>query len=139
MRLLALILKISAPVFLLVGFMHLTLGLRADVLLGATVPIEAISDAALDSQNRFYGVAFSLYGVLLYLCATDIPRYATVLRCLLVVFFLAGCARFVSIALHGTPPPLIVLLLGSELILPPFLGWWLHRVEHHTRQQGLWP
>ena len=44
--------------FFIVGALHLTLGLNADVLLGAKVPAETLSDPALDSQNRFYGVAF---------------------------------------------------------------------------------
>jgi Ni/Fe-hydrogenase subunit HybB-like protein len=72
MRSLALFLKWVAPVFLVVG---------AEVLLGAHVPADVLADPVLDSQNRFHGVAFTLYGVLLFLCATDLSRYAAVLRC----------------------------------------------------------
>lgn len=124
---LALYLKVAAPIFVLVGALHLVLGVGADVLLGAKLPAEALSDPALDSQNRFYGVAFSLYGVLLYLCATDLPKHATVLRCLLWVFFAAGLARLVSIASHGVPPPLVLVLLITELALPPLLHLWLSK------------
>jgi hypothetical protein len=127
MRSLVLVLKLLAPVFFIVGALHLVLGLGADALLGAKVSAEAMTDPALDSQNRFYAVAFTLYGVLLFLCSTDIPRYATVLRCALWVFFAAGLARFVSIALHGSPPPLIWLLLVGEVLPPPLLAWWLSR------------
>lgn len=95
------------------------------VLLGARLPAEALRDATLDSQNRFYGVAFTLYGVLLFLSATDLPRYATVLRCVLWVFFAAGLARLVSIASHGVPPPLVLALLMSELAAPPLIHFWL--------------
>jgi hypothetical protein len=63
MRVLAIVLKISAPVFILVSILHLTLGVGADVLLGANLSPAALADPALDSQNRFYGVAFSVYGV----------------------------------------------------------------------------
>jgi hypothetical protein len=132
MRALALVLKLSAPVFVLVGALHLMLGVGADVLLGAKLSAEAISDPALDSQNRFYGVSFSVYGVLLFLCSTDIPKYATVLRCLLWVFFAAGIARFISIALYGTPPPLVVALMASELLIPPVLLWWLSRIRNES-------
>jgi len=125
---LALFLKISAPVFLLVGALHLVLGVGADVLLGARLPAEALADAALDSQNRFYGMAFSLYGVLLFLCGTDVAKYATVLRCVLWVFFAAGLARLVSIVTHGVPPPLVQSLLVTELVLPPLLHLWLSTV-----------
>ena len=129
MRSLALVLKLLAPVFFIVGALHLVLGLGADALLGAKVSTEAMTDPALDSQNRFYAVAFTLYGVLLFLCSTDIPKYATVLRCVLWVFFAAGLARFVSIALHGSPPPMIWLLLVGEVVPPPLLAWWLSRTS----------
>jgi len=126
----ALALKFSAPVFFIVGALHLALGVGADVLLGATLPSEALSDPALDSQNRFYGVAFTLYGSLLYLCATDLARYDTVLRCAIWSFFAAGLARLVSIVVHGLPPPLVLILLTSELLLPPLLLW---RLSHLRR------
>jgi Domain of unknown function (DUF4345) len=125
---LAAFLKLIAPIFALVGAVHLTLGVGADVLLGAKLPAEALTDAALDSQNRFYGIAFTLYGVLLFLCATDLRRYATVLRCVLWVFFAAGLARLVSIATHGVPPPLVLALLALELAAPPLLHLWLSKV-----------
>jgi hypothetical protein len=129
MRSLVLVLKLLAPVFFIVGALHLVLGLGADALLGAKVSAEAMTDPALDSQNRFYAVAFTLYGVLLLLCSTDIPKYATVLRCVLWVFFAAGLARFVSIALYGSPPPMIWLLLVGEVVPPPLLAWWLSRTS----------
>lgn len=127
MKNLALFLKLAAPVFLVIGALHLALGLGADALLGIAVPSDALSNAGLDSQNRFFGVSFALYGVLLHLCATDLQRYAPVLRCVLWVFFAAGLARVVSIAVHGLPPPLVWLLLASELLPPPLLTWWLAR------------
>ena len=129
MRSMVLVLRLLAPVFFIVGALHLVLGLGADALLGAKVSTEAMTDPALDSQNRFYAVAFTLYGVLLFLCSTDIPKYATVLRCVLWVFFAAGLARFVSIALHGSPPPMIWLLLVGEVLPPPLLAWWLSRTR----------
>ena len=133
MRSLTLVLKLVAPLFFIVGALHLVLGLGADALLGATLPAEAMNDAALDSQNRFYATAFTLYGVLLFVCSTDIRKYATVLRCVLWVFFVAGLARFVSIARHGSPPPMIWLLLVSEVLPPPLLAWWLSRVSLERR------
>jgi hypothetical protein len=129
MRSLVLVLRLLAPVFFVVGALHLLLGLGADALLGAHVSPEAMTDPALDSQNRFYGVAFTLYGVLLFLCSTDVPKYATVLRCVLWVFFAAGLARLVSLALHGSPPPMIWLLLGGEVLPPPLLALWLSRTS----------
>lgn len=127
MHQLAWFLRIASPVFFLVGALHLTLGVGADVLLGARLPDAALADATLDSQNRFYGITFTLYGVLLLVCATDLPKYATVLRCVLWVFFAAGLARFVSMATHGVPPAPVLGLLASELVMPPLLHFWLSK------------
>jgi len=133
MRAFAIFLKVIAPVFVLVGALHLLLGLGADALLGAQVPTEALTDPGLDSQNRFYGTSFMLYGVLLFLCATNLARYATVLRCVLWVFFASGVARLVSILIHGAPPPPIIALLLSELIGPPLILWWFSRVQQGSQ------
>jgi hypothetical protein len=123
-----LLLRCIAPLILIVSALHLALGLGAESLLGANVSPDTRLDPALDSQNRFYGVAFALYGVLLFVCAGDVPKYATILRCLLWTFFAAGVARLVSIATHGAPPPMVIALLASELLTPPLLLWWLSKL-----------
>lgn len=130
----SLVLRLAAPIFFSVGALHLALGAGAEVLLGAQLSAEALADPTLDSQNRFYGVSFTLYGALLFLCATNIPKYATVLRCVFWVFFAAGLARIVSVMIHGLPPPFVITLLASELLAPPFLAWWLSRVQHESQQ-----
>ena len=120
-------LKIIAPVFLAVSLLHLWFGLGADAMLGANIPVQALADPTLNSQNRFYGVAFGVYGALLFVCASDIVRYQSILRIVLWVFFAAGLARLVSIATHGVPATAVLVLLGSELLLPPVLLAWLRR------------
>ena len=102
------------------------LGLNADLLLGAKVPNEFVRDPVLDSQNRFYGTCFALYGVLFILCSGDLDKYATVLRCTLWCFFAGGVARLVSIGIHGMPSTTVVALLASEMLLPPLMLWWLN-------------
>lgn len=129
-------LRVIAPILVLVGALHLVLGLGADSLLGAKLPPEVIADPALDSQNRFYGTSFALYGVLLWLCASDVAKYANVLRCVLWVFFAAGVARLVSIYLHGVPPPPVLVLLMLELIAPPLVLSWLSRVPTSSLRRG---
>ena len=126
MEFFTIILKVLVPVFLVVGLLHLWLGARADVLLGAKLPPEALSDPAVDSQNRFYGVAYGCYGILLYVCSMDLARYATIFDCVLFATFAGGLARLVSMVTHGRPPPLILALLASELLVPPILVGWLY-------------
>lgn len=123
------LLKVVAPIFILISTMHLLLGPEADVMLGANLSQQSLADPVLDSQNRFYGVVFALYGVLLFLCATNIVKYATVLRCLLWTFFAGGLARLISIAVAGMPTLLVIGLMALELLLPPLLLWWLSRIQ----------
>ena len=122
-------LRIIAAVPILVSVLHLALGLNADVLLGARLPASVISDPALDSQNRFYGVSFMLYGVLLFVGGSDLKRYLPVVRYTLWIFFAAGLARLLSIALYGLPPPLVISLLLSEVFGTPVLLLWLSRAS----------
>jgi Domain of unknown function (DUF4345) len=126
-------LKLVAPIFWLVGAAHLIFGLGADAMLGPKVPAEALTEPGLDSQNRFYGVAFTLYGTLLFVCASDLVKYRTIVMCLLWTFFAAGLARIVSIAKFGVPPPLIVALLAIELIAPPIAIYWLSKTTRPSK------
>jgi hypothetical protein len=123
-------LKILGPVFFLVAALHLALGLGADELLGAQVTEQMKSEPTLDSQNRFYGVAFALYGAVLILCARDLNRYEPVLKATLYIFFLAGLSRIVSWLTHGKPAPLVIALAAVELIAPPILLFWLSRARN---------
>ncbi len=129
-NMLSIALKLSSPIFILIGCIHLVLGVSAEILLGAQLEPATLSDPVLDSQNRFYGVAFSLYGFLMYLCASDLEKYQVVLRLLIWVFFAAGLARLVSIGVYGLPPVSVLILLGLELLLPPVLHVWLARSLH---------
>ena len=117
-------LKIIAPVFFLVGALHLIFGVNADIMLGANLSDSAITDPVLDSQNRFYGTVFALYGAVFYICAQDIQKYLTLLHCALGIFFAGGLARIVSIAVYGLPSALVLGLLATELLLPPLFLYW---------------
>ena len=131
-RTFALVLRLLAFIVFLVGALHLVLGVRAEVLLGAKVSAAVIADPTLDSQGRFYGVSFAVYGVLLLLCTSDVRRYAVALRWALWVFFAAGVARLDSVAIYGVPPPPVLVLLVIELVVPPALVWWLSRVAYES-------
>ena len=126
-------LKLVAPIFWIVGAFHLIFGLSADVMLGANISATTITDPGLDSQNRFYGVAFTLYGTLLFICASDLAKYRSVVMCLLWTFFAAGLARLVSIATFGMPPPPILALLAIELIAPPLVICGLNKVTNDSK------
>lgn len=119
------ILRLAAAFIVFAGSLHIIFGLKGDLALGAGVSADTLIDPGLDSQNRFYGGIFLLYGVLLVLITSNLRKYETVLKCLLWVFLFAGSVRFISVALYGWPPMLIGLLFAAELVLPPILLIWL--------------
>ena len=121
-------LKLLAPVPVLVGILHVVLGPGADVLLGAELSWEAIHDPVLDSQNRFYGVVFMGYGLLFWVCAMDLRKYAAVFRIAAGFVFLGGLARLISISVVGVPSATVVFLTVVELLAVPPLVWWHWRV-----------
>lgn len=124
---LPLILRLFGTICILAGLSHVLGGLNADALLGANPPQEALSNASMDSQNRFYGAAFMLYGVLSWLCASNMRHYAAVFRLLILVFFIGGLTRLTSLMIHGLPSPAIQFLALTELLIPPLLLWWHKR------------
>ncbi len=130
-----LVLRVIAPGFVLAGLLHTFLGLGADAMLGAQVSPEMLADATLDSQNRFYGASFTLYGILFWIAAGDLARHRTLLHILLLWFFLGGLVRLVSVVLKGWPSDMVCALALSELILPPVL-WWMVRSEEQRNHKN---
>ena len=128
MQIFVAVLRVVAAIITLVGLSHVIWGPGADVLLGAELSSAALSDPVLDSQNRFYGTTFIGYGGLLFLCATDVRKYATVFSLVSGFIFLGGVARLISAVQVGLPPPLVIGLIASELIGIPVVVWWHARV-----------
>jgi hypothetical protein len=127
MRTFTLILRLLAVAFIAVAGLHLFLGLGADQLLGVAVSPETAADPSFDSQNRFYGITFSLLGVVLLIATTDLRRYAPMVKAVLGVLFMAGVARAVSWCLHGAPSPALIAIACVDLALPPLLYLWFGR------------
>jgi hypothetical protein len=125
---LVIVLKLIAAICLMPALIHGFWGAAADSIVGVRVSSSAI-DASYDSQNRFYGVAFGLYAVLLWVAAADIRKYAGILRIIFTMMFLAGCSRFLSLKAFGWPSDEVLFLWSTEILLPPILWLWLKRYE----------
>jgi Domain of unknown function (DUF4345) len=121
-----LLLRLTAMGCLLAGLSHVIMGPTADMMLGAVIDAATLNDASLDSQNRFYGAAFTVYAAIFWIGASDVARYRHILSAGLLCFFFGGIARLVSMGLHGAPSALVIGLMASELLLPPLL-WWMVR------------
>ena len=116
-----LFLRLFAITCTLVGLLHIIFGLGADNMLGAGLAPEVVSNPTLDSQNRFYGATFLLFGWVTWLCAGDIRAHQRLLTGAMAVFFLGGIARLISFAFFGQPSAPVIGLLLIELILPPIV------------------
>jgi Domain of unknown function (DUF4345) len=125
------VLRILGIACVLAGLTHAHLGASGDWIIGV-LPAQPV-DPSLDSQNRFYGAAFMIYGFLLWICSDDLPRFAPVLRTLFGAMFIAGCARGLAVFHYGWPTPQILFLWTTELSAPLF--WiWLNRIL--SKKQG---
>jgi Domain of unknown function (DUF4345) len=125
MNMFILALRVLSVAFISVAGLHLFLGMGADAMLGVPVTAGMASDPSFDSQNRFYGITFSLLGVALLISATDIRRYQPIIVATLGVLFAAGIARAISWLLHGAPSPALIGITAADLLLPPILYFWL--------------
>ena len=120
-----LVLRILGITCIAPGLFHVAFGVSGDWFIGL-VPASPV-DPSLDSQNRFYGAAFALYGVLLWMCAGDLERFRPVLNALLAMMFLAGCARGLAVLAQSWPSWQVMGLWASEVIVPPLVWLWLRR------------
>ena len=132
MRALPTTLRVLAITLGLVSALHLTLGLRADVLLGVSLHDSVVSSPGLSSQNRFFGVAYALYAAVLWISAGDLTRYFPVLKAALWLTFAAGLSRLISWVSFGPPPATVIALMASEILLPPLLLIWLRKYRQHV-------
>lgn len=127
------VLRITGIGIICVAFIHLLLGPQAELLLGAAMSGESVMDPTVDSQNRFYGVAFALFGCIFLLGSTDVTGYQKIITLAFVVFFAAGLSRLVSVALTDWPAQTVMLLTAVELIVPPAMIIWLKQLLHTAR------
>lgn len=121
-------LRVIAVSILGISMIHVVFGVSSEVFLGSGISAESQLDANLDSQNRFYGAAFSLFGAVFWFASQDLQRYVLLLKATLLIFFIAGAVRILSIALIGWPTIEVLVLTAIELIGPPLVYIWLQRL-----------
>jgi Domain of unknown function (DUF4345) len=126
------LLRVAGGFILFVGCFHALLGVQGDWIIGL-VPQSPV-DPSLDSQNRFYGTCFLIYGILLWLGAGDMVRHSKILRVVFAVMFLGGCARLLAVFSFGWPTLQVCALWGLEIILPIIAWFWLDHCLAHQRR-----
>ena len=128
MQLYSIVLRGLAIGVFAVALIHILLGVSAEPLLGSAVSNISQADPSLDSQNRFYGAAFSLFGGLWWLSSGEVAKYQTVLKLSFLIFFLAGASRLISVGILGLPSIPITVLTLVELAGPIIMLLWLNKV-----------
>jgi hypothetical protein len=126
---LKILLRLTAIAYFGVCIIHLALGIRAEELLGAKLDVAVLSNATLDSQSRFYGTAFGLSGLLIWIASSRIETSGTIIKCLMLALFAGGLARLLSIALLGMPSSSVLFLLATEILMPPLVIFLQSRAE----------
>jgi hypothetical protein len=101
----------------------------AHIIAGPTsIPGGGPVTATTDSEERFYAALFLGFGAALVWCSRDVRARSELLSFLLIIFFLGGTARIISVIQFGFPSELYTFLGVVELILPPILWWWRNEV-----------
>jgi hypothetical protein len=81
-----------------------------------------------DSHVRFLGGVYLLMGVAVALSATQLIKFQSVLRFILIAAFVGGLARFSQMNLSVTFGPGVLVPLLAELAVMPLLYIWLSKV-----------
>jgi hypothetical protein len=68
------LLKLMGVAIVGIAAIHVVLEPGADLMLGSGLSEHSRVDPSTDSQNRFYGAAFALYGLLLWLRSATTTR-----------------------------------------------------------------
>ncbi|RKS05303.1 uncharacterized protein DUF4345 [Nocardiopsis sp. Huas11] len=112
---------LSALVVLCTGAMDVALGT-------APLPGDDAVPVNVDSNYRFFAAVWLTLGVALVIVAARVrePESTPLLRLVCAAVLLGGVARVWSIVVAGVPDPMLLALLGVELVLPPVLLLW-HR------------
>lgn len=99
----------------------------------AAIPGGVVTNAIMDSEDRFYATLFLGFGLAVIWCARDVDSRETSLGALLAMFIAGGIARIISWIAVGSPGPLFLFLGALELILPPLFWWWLNATREPSR------
>lgn len=115
---LRLFLTLFGAICALIALAHIAIG-------PAAIPGGVVTNAVMDSEDRFYATLFLGFGLAVIWCARDLDARDKPLGALLAVFFAGGIARILSIFAVGSPGPVFLFLGALELILPPLIWWWV--------------
>jgi hypothetical protein len=116
-RSLSLVSTLFGLICVVIALAHIAIGPHA---IPGAIPV----NPTMDSEDRFYATLFFGFGAAIVWCSRDIGPRRRPFGLLLLIFFLGGIARLISVLQVGWPTPLFIFLGSLELILPLLFWWW---------------
>ena len=122
-----------------IGIVMLTAGVQgmiggAEIVLGD----EPFSDD-VDSEFRFHATWYAAAGILLLRSIERVESEAMIVRAVGVAFFVAGCARALSIVEVGRPETFYVVLMVIEFVIPLVIIPWQAAVARRSSRGDATP
>lgn len=108
-------------VCVLIALVHIFIG--PSTIIGANTP-----NATLDGDLRFSMVLFGAYGVACVWAAVDLDRRAGVAHLLMLLFFVGGLVRLLTVAYVGWPHWFYIAMIVVEIVTPLVYSPLLSRV-----------
>jgi hypothetical protein len=87
----------------------------------------------VDSELRFFSAWYAAAGLILLRAAPRVGSQHNVILAILATFFVAGCARLLSLITVGTPDTRFVVLMVVEMALPVLILPWQAAVARRHR------
>lgn len=103
MRKFQITLYVLAVIPVLTGLLDVVLGLRAIESFSVGISSAFLGDVLYNAQYRFLGGVWIGFGVLLYVCAKDLQKYAAILKIVLLSILVGGIGRLITILHIGLP------------------------------------
>lgn len=111
----------------LIALAHIFAG--ASSIIGANTP-----NATLDGDLRFSMVLFLAYGIACVWAARDLDRHAGLIHLLMLVFFVGGLVRLLTVAYSGWPHWFYIAMIVVEIIVPLVYSPLLRQVAGSPRR-----
>lgn len=127
--------RVLIIVLAVLGAVAVGSGLYAVILGPAFIPGGSAISASVDSEYRFVNVFWLAAGAAVWWSLFRLRERATVLRAMLVLAFVGGFIRLISVFVVGWPNPVFIASMVLELVIVPMVLWWhAHVVGVHKAQ-----
>ncbi|MEC3918880.1 DUF4345 domain-containing protein [Nocardia sp. CDC160] len=115
---------------ILIALAHILIG--PSTIIGANTP-----NATLDGDVRFSMVLFLAYGIACLWAARDLDRHAGLIHLLMLIFFLGGVVRLLTVAYVGWPHWFYIAMIAVELATPLIYSALLQKVTGRSIRADL--